>query len=369
MSDADDLLVGPRGRRLCLEFAMALARDAASPAAEEFLRAVFFAAHDLDSGRGTSRVMLTMTGQEALTRLRPSLASDNVARLLGAVPLERVDDLLLMDSLAAAVDNARYWQEADGEDVLAAAADVRGALARVAASIASSDAAAWWPLPLDRTAQWSVVFDDEGSPTPSVSGTAAEHLARWRLDSEQSEIRARRERPSDPRANFSGAWWSTPPRELTRTTRSLGVAGPLGLQLVEDAFGWDRATVRPVEVPGDANVYEVDGPESWAQLCRRYPLDVTASRRHDWFRTTGAADAWVVPDWSRAAEDFDAIHLTVAGYLQTAGRAVAVTDDASCVLAGWNPDETYWLTDVALAPRAEREWVRRDDGTWRERQF
>lgn len=344
---------------------MALARDAASSAGEKLIRAAFFAAHDLDPGRGTSRAMLMTSGQDSPCP-EPRFAAGDVARMLGGVPLERIDDRLLLDSLAAAVDRARYWQEPDGEDVLAAESGVRGALSRVAASIASFDGAAWWATPLDRTAQWSVAFDDEASPTSAASGTAAEHLAHWRSEIEQSEIRARQERPSDPRANLSGTWWSTPPRDLTQTTRSLGALGPLGLRLVEDAFGWARATVRPVEVPGDADVYEVDGPESWAQLCRRYPFEVTASGRHDWFRTTGVAGTWVVPDWSRAAEEFDAIHLTVAGYLETAGRAVAVTDDTSSVLAGWDPDQTYWLTDVASATGAERGWVRRDDDTWSE---
>lgn len=180
-----------------------------------------------------------------------------------------------------------------------------------------------------------------------------------------SETRARGDRPSDPHANVSGEWWSTPPRDLTRTTRSLGVEGPLGLRLVEDAFDWDRALVHPVEVPDTVNVYEVDGPHAWARLCGRFPLEVTASRRHDWFRTTGVAGRWVIPDWSRAAEEFDAIHLTVAGYLKTAGRAVAVTQDTASVLAGWDPDQTYWLTDVTLGSIPARVWMR-DADTWTE---
>jgi len=208
-----------------------------------------------------------------------------------------------------------------------------------------------------------VAFDDPASPASLASGTAVQRLARWRANTEQEEERDRRQRPSDPRAPWSGTWWSTPPSDLSRTTRDLGALGPVGLWAVEDSFGWDHATVRSVVVPGDAHVYEVDGPDAWADLCRRFPLEVTASRRHDWYRATGASGRWVIPDWSRAVEDFGAVHLTVDGYLQTAGRAVAVTADTSAVLAGWNPDETYWLTDPAPVTVAERPWARRND-TW-----
>lgn len=364
MRGSDHLVAGPRGRRLCLEFVVALARDSATTEAAELLRAVFFAAHHLDPGRGVSMVMSSASGEGPRPAM-PSFTPEDVAELVSALPLGDIDDCLLMEALTVAVDNARYWQEPDGEDVLAAERSVRASLARVAASIASSDAAAWWAEPLNRAAQYSVAFQDEGSLGSTRPGRAAEHLQRWRSETVSSETRARRERTSDPHADWSGEWWSTPPRQLTRTTRSLGAEGALGLRLVEDGDDWDRASVHPVEVPDTLNVYEVDGPHAWGRLCGRFPLEVTASRRHDWFRTTGATGGWVIPDWSRAAEEFDAIHLTVAGYLETAGRAVAVTEDTASVLAGWDPDQTYWLTDVTLASAPARTWIH-DDGTWTE---
>jgi len=42
------------------------------------------------------------------------------------------------------------------------------------------------------------------------------------------------------------------------------------------------------------------------------------SRRHDWWRVTGSAGAWMIPDWVAVAADYDAVHLTVGGYLTTA---------------------------------------------------
>ena len=50
------LLDGPRGRRLCLEFVRGLDVDARE--ADELGRSIFFAAFDLDPGRGTSRIQI-----------------------------------------------------------------------------------------------------------------------------------------------------------------------------------------------------------------------------------------------------------------------------------------------------------------------
>ena len=55
------------------------------------------------------------------------------------------------------------------------------------------------------------------------------------------------------------------------------------------------------------------------------------------------------------AADYDAIHLTVGGYLTTAGHALPVKD-ARTLLAGCNPDETYWLADI-LAATPPTRWV------------
>ena len=351
-----DLMAGPRGRRLCLEIAAALARAAETPAGEEYLRAAFSCAYHLDPGAGTARMMLRAPDAEPDDDAVPIHTSAEVARLLDAMPLDGLDADVLDVALQATVDSARYWQEPDGEDRLAAGAQMRTSLVRIASAVASSDLVGWWETPIERAAQASVAFDD---PQSTPSDQAADVvLSLWRERTLEEEARAQRERAADPRANISGTWWSTPPHELTRTTRGVGEQGTVGLRLVEDAWNWEWALVRAVVVPAESVVYELDGAEAWAELCRRFPLEVTASRRHDWFRTTGATDRWVIPDWVRVADQFDAVHLTTAGYLSTAGRSVAVQADTSSVLAGWNPDETYWLTDPPAATGAPERWER-----------
>lgn len=88
-----------------------------------------------------------------------------------------------------------------------------------------------------------------------------------------------------------------------------------------------------------------DVPDDWAQLCRRFPLEITAQKRHDWYRTTGRDGRWVLPDWDAVAEVYGGVHLAVAGYLAAAGTAIDVDGDAGSVIAGWAPDETFSLTD------------------------
>jgi hypothetical protein len=141
-------------------------------------------------------------------------------------------------------------------------------------------------------------------------------------------------------------------------------ARPVGLWLVEDGLGWEEATAARVVSQRDPAVFEIDRPDAWAELCRRFPLEVTASRRHDWYRTTGRDGRWVQPDWSLAAEEFDAVHLTLAGYLSTAGRAIDVGGGAAGVLAGWDPDRTFWLADGGTTEDPEQPWRKDENGRW-----
>lgn len=358
----DELLSGWRGRRFLLEYARRseeLATDPDRPEAP-FSDAAMLAGYELDPGRGSSVVLVSVgTGSCAAEPVEATPAS--VATLLDGVALAAVDQETALRALAHAVTVARYWQEPDGEDVLSALPVVRAALERVAAHVAgSADAVGWWSAPLDRTDQHAVTWDADRTPPP---GGAAERLDRWHNEALKEERDARRQRPADPTASWSGTWWSAPPWQLTRTLRSLDGHGPAGLWLVEDDMGWERAVTHRVDVTAGARVYEVDVAEAWAALCRAYPLEVTAQKRHDWYRTTGRDGPWVQPDWAAVAADHDAVHLTAAAYLAAAGTAIPVGDGTASVIAGWNPDETCWLVDPVRPEPEGRAWVL-DDEDW-----
>ncbi|MGN5239333.1 hypothetical protein [Rhodococcus sp. SJ-3] len=219
----------------------------------------------------------------------PDISPEDVARRLATVPLPAVTEAGLRSALGAAVDNARYWQEPDGEDVLAATAPMQRELRRIADHIGQSRHVDWWSTEVDRDDQWSVGWADTAEATPQEpreQAPLAERLAAWRVRVVEREGIAERERPRDPRANYSGEWWSFP-WEARCSARSLDDELPAGVLFVEDSMGWKRAFVRRIAVPTGVEVFEIDGPDAWADLCRRYPLEVTAQKRHDWYRTTG----------------------------------------------------------------------------------
>lgn len=303
MGLAEELVAGPRGRRLC--FSAVAGRMFTWPGVTPQTIAGFL------QGRDTGAV--------------EALAGWGEPALLGP--------------LADSVDRAMYWQEPDEIDQALAAAEVAPALLPVAGAIASAPGAQWWSSPVDLGHQIAATTHPGEVPTVRPAG---EVLARWRAETLEDE-RSSRRRPADPAAPFSGFWWSRPPRDLINSTRARPVA--LGLCLEEDSFGPEWAWCRSVRPAGEPRVHEITGPQDWCDLVERYPMEVTLSRRHDWFRVTGWTGRWMIPDWEAVAADHDAVHLTLTGYLTTAGRALPV-GDARTVLAGWDPDQTYWFTDA-----------------------
>jgi hypothetical protein len=78
-----------------------------------------------------------------------------------------------------------------------------------------------------------------------------------------------------------------------------------------------------------------------------------------WWQVTGLAGRRLIPDFTAVAADYDAIHVSIAGYLATAGRALPV-GDARTIMAGWDPDQTFWLTDVLAYAGPATHWVDQD---------
>ncbi|ROR74418.1 hypothetical protein EDD31_2833 [Bogoriella caseilytica] len=364
----DQLLAGPRGRRLALEFALWTEQRDALDGPCPVAIAVSHAAHRLD-GAGRARAYTArgwMIGRRRGRALQvPEVTPDEVATQLDSLVqrtagVDSPDIAAQLTVLDHAVANARYWQEPDGEDRLAAVPAVLVSLEHWAARLLPH--AAWWSSGCDHATQHLVRW-----PPPDASsdgpGDPVARLATWRAEIDADESRARAEVPSDIHAPYSGQWWSMPPHGLCVTTRMLGALGPAGLWLVEDSFGHERAATVAVEVPEDLRVLEIRGSEDWAEICRRWPVEVTAHKRHDWYRATGRNGRWVVPDWTLLAREYDGVHLSVAGYLSTAGTAIDVDGEAASVIAGWDPDSTWWFTPRVRASGPALPW-RLDDGHW-----
>jgi hypothetical protein len=350
----DVLLEGPRGRRLCLELAMELDQDIRT--------AVFRQGYDLDPGRGISRVVLTAVSPDDAGAPESHAASgtgesgpvppaDRLAAALSTLDSSGVTDARIQLALERSVDSARYWQPPDGEDVLASRPAVRAALLPLAGQVLNAPGTQWWEA--DRgVEQWAIDWRPAADPAP-LPANLRQEVTNWGRHERAEEAKAAQDRPSDPHAPVSGWWWSVP-QGLLRTVGRL----PAGLNLVEDSLGWVEATAIPVR--GAGRTVEIRTPEDWTELCRRFPLEVTASRRHDWFNTTGRNGRWVIPDWELVAAEWDAVHLTVMGYLRGAGRALPVGAHAATVIAGWEPGSTLWLTDGAREREGPRQAWRRD---------
>ncbi len=328
------------------------------PHDDSFRSAIVRASHHLDPERDSSvtysRVAYESGAGEPPEPLRAVVTADDVAHRLSQVLLPEVTEVALRSALSAATDSARYWQDPDGEDVLAATEPVRRELRRIAEHIARSPHAQWWTTALAETEQWVIVSRGDDSPD-TFEPAAAELLSPWYERNLAAEARGA-DRPTDPTANVSGRWWSNP--SVRCSTRTLFDGTPAELWFVEDSMGWERIVTRAVGTPAGARIYEIDGAPAWAELCRRFPLEVTAEKRHDWYRTTGRSSGrWVIPNWQLVAKDYAGVHLTVMGYLAAAGTAIDVDDETASVIAGWAPDATCWLADPDRIGDESRTWV------------
>lgn len=341
MTIADELLHGPRGRRLCL---------AVMINADDALRsAVFWLGHALDPNPGT---IIRFGGGDGEDVEDPTVTEAEVADLIRrADPTAPISEEAVRAAMGESVDHARYWQEPDGADAVASLPAVREALRPVADRVVAAMPALTAPF---APRQWAVDWREVSDSAP-VGRAPAAVLAGWSVEQCEEEKRAAHDRPSDPTANFSGSWWSVPWELLTTRAEVMDA-----LQYVEDSLGWDIATVIPMR--GAGRILEVGSADDWAELCREYPMDVTASRRHDWFRVTGRVGSWIMPDWERVAQRWDAVHLTTLGYLSAATRLIEVDDEYATVIAGWAPDSTVWLTDSVREREEPREHWRRVDG-------
>lgn len=386
---AEALLAGPRGRRMLLLLAIELdereraaGRDSGN---EHALHAtVHHASRDLDPEPRSPLVALQASVGDGPVVL-PVVTVSDVAEHLRGVPTRQLGPDLLMPCLSDAVDLARYWQQPEGDDVLAAYPEIVEELRRFARAVAGSPHADWWFTPLDAGAQWAVQHEGLPFVPPMEADRAA--LAEARQLRRAREQRVLEERPADPTANRSGEWWSRPPFAAPATTRATADGSPVKLWCTEDSFGWEELEAQRLGVPAGVRVFEIDSADAWAELCARFPFDTTGEVRHDWFRTTGRDGTWLVPDWGEVAREYDAVHLQVGAYLAAAGTAIPVplepaaggghrespvsgSTAAASVIAGWDADETFWFSDRVRYLDSPVTWIADDTGgtrTWRVR--
>src|SRR3954451_14841078 len=129
--DPETLLAGPRGRRFVLEFARGMVNAGEDGPGRDLALTLSALEYDLRPSDGTS-VLIAFSPVGESVAPAPSYVPEDLARLLADLPLGELSDRRLVESLQDAVDNARYWQEPDGADALAALPVLRSGLARIA---------------------------------------------------------------------------------------------------------------------------------------------------------------------------------------------------------------------------------------------
>jgi hypothetical protein len=171
--------------------------------------------------------------------------ADELAALVAAADLDAVaataGEAGLLEHVAEAANWAMYWQPSHEWEQPLITDAIGLALEPVARAVTASPATRWWSSTPDPARQRYTQFlsTDAGMsfPPPEATG-ATEKLATWRARTEADE-RDSASLPSDPAANYSGWWWSTPALScLITTTRSGPGLGALKLRLVEDSMGW-----------------------------------------------------------------------------------------------------------------------------------
>ncbi|WP_350270532.1 hypothetical protein AAFP32_02645 [Brevibacterium sp. CBA3109] len=420
---AEDLLASPRGRSLVFGLALSGREDefddegqpltASARALDEFRNAVFIAGYLADKAQGAAVAMYLGEGDSEPAP--GAVTAGDVAEKLRFVTPSKPSQAELEHTMAEVIGGAMYWQPPHGADHIAAGPEVCEALRPFAEELIGTGLLDAWSRPLDTENQWALAWDDEEhrgglpavfthptGPIDQAESRPAISLADlfspadgdgdrlpWGFDAWlghvlTTETEYRHDLVKDPNDEVSGEWRSTPPKGLWTSTSTWPDQTPIGVELVEDDFGLERARACRLRLRPEAHIAEICWPEDWAQLCRRFPLDVTAQRRYVWSETTGRKGRWVIPDWPRVAEEFDGVHVSLAGYLRTAGSVVEVgdhslvetspslptignTDDATVsLMAGWHPDMTFWLNDVVDTVTEVVEWVYDNDAdAWR----
>lgn len=325
----DHLLQGPRGRRLCWELVDQL---------------IF----DLTGRHGLFPMRLNVNAPGGTVTVEEIVAYclDQISVVWERLNAESIDDDYLVALLRNVVGFARYWQPPDEVDLWLMEHEVSEVFRPVATAIASHPLTKWWTSDVALGSQHRVLL----TPTTSISYDPARALSDW-----VAAIHSETERWIGP--HVMGKWWTGPLGPgLPTTTRVHPGWGIVGLSLMEDPPGYQELASVPLSIEREAKVFEVHSIDDWHTLVNLAPLDVTRARGNVWAEATGLDRRWIVPNWEEIAEAIDGVHLSLGGYLGLAGVPIEIEPGVTSLIAGWDPDATYWLTGVASARGSITTW-------------
>lgn len=215
----------------------------------------------------------------------------------------------------------------------------------LAASVLADPRNTWWAAPVDRSAQLFLT-DTDADPMNivppqgpnSVWETYAQKPVRHLITSTELHGRCAdmpiRSGAHAQLACGPGDWWPTYPLRQTRLRVSAG-----------------------------ARVFEVHSPADWHALMLRYADLGNYPGPDAALLASGGVDHGPAPTWSSAAEELDAIHLSLAGLL-TAAFVPFSRNGITTTLWAWDCECTHWLRSAftIAEPRPDLNEAPRDPG-------
>lgn len=299
--------------------------------------------YNAENGAGTWYVRWDLSTSEPVPEPKvPSL--EEIMRLAQRAAEQDISNFDAVDAMDGVICDAMYWQAPFDPLPLHPLADA--ALNLAAPEFLASEG-------------WSTLLRsiEMNGPLWTAQERLGETEDQWSQWS--ASMRAREDEARAWPENMSSVWWSCPP---TAEAYPMGFAA----EWIEDWHGETELSLRPVEVGVAAREYVIDSLADWVRLVEQYPLEVTFQRRGDWGRATGRKGRWFMPDYGRAARDWDVLTLTVRGYLTAAGAPAPVATaggDGACLLAGWSPGHRFWLNPGPVVGEPV-EWRQVGPGAW-----
>ena len=226
---------------------------------------------------------------------------------------------------ATAVNSISPWSAGHAQAV-AEALERGGRLGDLARSILEHPGSSWWFQPPDLEHQcW--IYTPAGLNYNTWLSPAGEppDTAHWR-------------RPASP----PGHWEKYAQKPLGNQVTSTLFGNISSKLMAYDEGAGDYDCIFPLEcwqlgIQQDVSVYEVHGPESWHELCVRYPAECEQ-------------DGLLVPDWGAAAEDWDGVHVSFGGLLSSE-QARYESPEGWSMHNWWHSEMTYWLRSLTATAR------------------
>jgi hypothetical protein len=183
--------------------------------------------------------------------------------------------------------------------------------------ILASPAAAGWANDMDPAAQTWINAKGEERPTPELIGDGL------------------------------GAFPALATKPWPAIYTSTALPGLPSIWLTGDPYDWSmpppgRTLWRP-RFQAPPRCYEIHSRADWAALCERFPTDATDAYRQSLDNSSlGWAPPFIAPDWPAVRVDYDAVHLSWAGFVDANDETVEVAGGTS-IVCGWGAESTVWL--------------------------